>query len=129
MCKEQHRAYVEFVPKSDFLSIIPIITAHIRPGATINSDGARVYNVLDQMNYTHNTVIHKTNFVNPATGAHTNLIENFWSHLKYKLKIVKGSQKRMTDGHVDEFLYRFNRKHEGNMFNLLLADIAQYYPI
>ena len=72
MCKDQHRAYVEFVQKRDFLSIIPIITAHINPGATINSDGACVYKVLDHMNYIHNTVIHKDNFVDPVTGAHIN---------------------------------------------------------
>ena len=35
----------------------------------------------------------------------------------------------MTDGHIDEFLYRFNKKDEGNMFDLLLHDITQYYPI
>ena len=127
--KDTHKAYVEFVPKRDFLNIIPLITRHVRPGATINSDRAKVYPALDTMNYTHNTVIHKEHFVNPQTGAHTNWIENFWSLLKYHLKIVKGSQKNMTDGHIDEFLYRYNRKEEGQIFDLLLADIAQYYPI
>ena len=127
--KESHKAYVEFVEKRDFIHIIPLITRHIQPGATINSDGAKVYKCLDNMNYTHNTAIHKENFVDPVTRAHTNSIENLWSHLKYHLKIVKGSQKRMTDGHIDEFLYRFNRKDEGQVFNLLLNDIATYYPI
>ena len=74
-------------------------------------------------------VIHKENFVNPVTGAHTNSIECFRSHLKYHLKIVKGSQKSMTDGHIDEFFYRYNRQQEGDIFDLLLTDIAQYYPI
>ena len=125
--KNEHRAYVEFVEKRDFMNIIPIITRHVEPGVTINSDGARVYKVLDQMQYTHYTVIHKDHFVNPNDGTHTNWIENLWSNLKYKL--VKGSQKSMTDGHIDEFLYRYNHSQEGQIFDLLLNDIANYYPI
>ena len=81
------------------------------------------------MNYNHNTVIHKDHFVDPQTGAHINWIKNFWSHLKYQLKLVKGSLRRMTDGHTDEFLYRFNRKGEGDFFELLMSDIARYYLI
>ena len=46
-----------------------------------------------------------------------------------KLKAVQGSQKNMTDGHLDEYLYRYNCKYEGCIFNLLLQDIAIYYPI
>ena len=124
--KQEHKAYVEFVRKRDNLTII---TRKISPGATINSDGARVYKVLDLMNYTHNTVIHDQHYVNPVTNEHTNWIENFWSNLKYKLKIVKGSQGRMVDGHIDKFLYRYNRSHEGDMFELILQDIANYYRI
>ena len=127
--KNDHKAHVEFVEKRDILTIIPIITRHVEPGAVINSDGAKVYKSLDQMRYVHNTVIHKENFVNPTDGTHTNWIENFWSNLKYKLKLVKGSQKVMTDGHIDEFLYRYNHTHEGQVFELLLSDIANYYPI
>ena len=127
--KDDHKAYVEFVRKRDFLNIIPLITRHIEPGTTIHSDGAKVYKALDTMNYTHKTVIHKENYVNPIDGTHTNWIENFWSNLKYKLKLVKGSQKKMTNGHIDEFLYRYNRIHEGLVFELLLMDIVRYYPI
>ena len=67
------------------------------------------------MNYTHNVVIHKENYVNPATGEHTNWIEGFWGNLKIKLKSIRGSQKTMLDGHLDEYLYRFNRKNENNV--------------
>ena len=127
--KEEHKAFVQFVDKCDYLTLIPIITRHVENRATINSHGAKVYKDLDQMNYIHKTVIHKENFVNPIDNTHTNWIEIFWSNLKYQLKLVKGSQKSMTDGHIDEFLYRYNHKDEGPMFQLLLADIATYYPV
>ena len=120
---------MQFVPKKDHRNIIPIIQRHVSAGCTINSDGANVYKILSRLNYQHFTVIHDQFYVDPITGTHTNWIENFWSNLKMKLKAVRGSQKNMTDGHLDEYLYRYNRKHEGCIFNLLLQDIAIYYPI
>ena len=126
--KTSHKAAVQFVPKRDFINIIPYITRHVTPGCTINTDGARVYNQLNLMNYTHNVVIHKREFVN-QNGDHTNCIEGFWGNLKIKLKSLRGSQRDMLDGHIDEFLYRYNRHNEGPMFNLLMADIATFYPI
>ena len=123
------KAFVQFVPKRDFINIIPVITRHVNPGCTINTDSARVYNHLNAMNYVHNVVIHKEHFVHPVTGHHTNWIEGFWGNLKMKLKCVRGSQKEMLDGHIDEFLYRYNRKQEGNIMELLMRDIATFYPI
>ena len=127
--KENHQVFVQFVPKRDFINIIPTITRHVMPGCTINTDGARVYKTLDTMNYTHNTIIHKENFVDPNSGAHTNSIENFWGNLKLKLKGIRGSQKKMLEAHIDEFMYRYNRKGEGSVFYLLINDIATFYPI
>ena len=99
------------------------------PGCQINSDGANVYKILSRLNYIHKTVIHETHFVNPVDGTHTNSIENFWSNMKAKLKVMHGSQKSMLDGHLDEFVYRYNRKNEGSVFKLMLQDIANFYPI
>ena len=54
------------------------------------------------MNYTHNSVNHKDNYVDPVTGHHSNWVENLWSNLKIKLKSIRGSQGNMLDGHVDD---------------------------
>ena len=56
-------------------------------------------------------------------------IENFWSNLKAKLKVMRGSQRKMLDGHLDEFVYRYNRKTEGSMSELMLTDISRFYPV
>ena len=81
------------------------------------------------MNYRHNVVIHKENFINPDNGSHSNWIENIWGNLKIKLKNIRGSQNVMLDGHLDEHMYHYNRKQEGPIFHLLMDDIARYYPI
>ena len=99
------------------------------PGCQINSDGANVYKVLSKMNYDHRIVIHDTHFVNPVDKTHTNWIKNFWSNLKAKLKVIRGSQKGMLDGHRDEFVYRYNRRDQGSIFELMMQDIADFFPI
>ena len=40
-----------------------------------------------------------------------------------------GSQGQMLDGHIDEYMYRYNRKYKGDIFNLMLQDIANMYPV
>ena len=84
------------------------------------------------MNYMHNSVNHKDNYVDPVTGHHSNWVENLWSNLKIKLKSIRGSQGNMLDAHVDEYMYRYNHKNEGDLFNILLTksgDISLYYPV
>ena len=81
------------------------------------------------MGYDHRIVIHETNFVNPEDGTHMNWTENLWSNMKAKIKSLRGSQNRMLDGHLDEFVYRYNRKQEGPVFELLQQDISIYYPV
>ena len=125
--KETHKIHLEFVPDRQKLTLLPIIYRHVNRGSTINSDGAKCYKSLIHMGYTNNVVIHKQEFITP-NGIHTNGIENIWSNLKSVLKQIRGSQGRMVDGHVDEFVYQYNRKHEGDVFHLLLQDIANIYP-
>ena len=97
-------------------------------GMTINSDGAKVHKGLMHMGFIHKTVTHKKEFV-ARDGKHTNYIENVWSNLKAHLKSIRGSQGEMVDGLVDEFVYQYNRKNEGKIFDLMLIDIATYYPV
>ena len=48
-----HKAVVEFVEKRDAQTLIPIITRYVPPGCQIHTDGAKVYQQLRFMNYTH----------------------------------------------------------------------------
>ena len=86
--KESHKVMLQFKDRRDFINIIPLITRHLVPGTQINTDGAKVYKKLDQMNYIHNVCIHKEHFVDPQTGNHSNWIEGLWGNLKIKLKSV-----------------------------------------
>ena len=81
------------------------------------------------MNYTHNVCVHKHHLVDLVTGVHSNWIENFSGNLKIKLKSIRGSQKKMLDSQIDEYLYRYNRVNEGTIFDLLMADLEHFYPV
>ena len=50
-------------------TLIPIILRWIKPGTTIISDSWKAYSSLGQSGYTHLTVNHSLNFVDPTTGA------------------------------------------------------------
>ena len=126
--KKDHKVHLQFVKKRDHAHIIPIVRYRVNQNCTIHTDGAQVYKILKH-HYTHKSVVHDRNYVDPVTGVHTNSIENFWGNLKMKLKSVRGSQKQMLDGHLDEFVYRYNRKEESTIFELMLQDIAHFYPV
>ena len=101
--KNNHLAHVQFIPKKNHENIVTIIQQKVPIGSTIHTDGAQVYKIL-KYQYTHRFVIHEREYVTPE-GIHSNWIENFWSNLKMYLKGVRGSQRRMLDAHLDEYIY------------------------
>ena len=74
--RANHKCFAQFIDDKSHPSIIPIITNHVnRGGATIHSDGAKVYRCLSNMDYTHNFVVHEHHYIDPLT-VHSNHIEN-----------------------------------------------------
>jgi transposase-like protein len=69
------------VPDRTADTLMTIIRDRIEPGTTV-SDSWPAYRNLDAQGYTHRTVNHSIQFVNPHTGAHTNTIEGTWRSVK-----------------------------------------------
>lgn len=67
---EQHNSLpiMDVVERRDAATLLPLITRHVTPGATIHSDMWGAYRQLGGMGYTHMTVNHSRHFVNPMTG-------------------------------------------------------------
>ncbi|XP_026808861.1 uncharacterized protein LOC113551049 [Rhopalosiphum maidis] len=76
--------------------------------------------------YTHNTVNHSEDFVDPLTQAHTQWIESLWRPLR--LKVVKnmcGTFPDLLPKYLTETWYRGINKSD--LFNVFLRDIAEVF--
>ena len=70
------------VDRRDANTLLPIIQDFILPGTTVVSDCWSSYNTVGNIGYTHLTVNHSVNFVDPVTHAHKNNVENMWMRAK-----------------------------------------------
>ena len=119
---------IRLVPDRTRDTLLPIIARYVKLGTTIFSDEARMYFTLNQHGYVHRTVKHKEEY-KAADGTHTNSIENLWSHLKSKSKQMFGFTSENFPLHLDEFVYKFNKKDSPNMFETFIKDVGNYYPV
>lgn len=113
------------VPDRDRLTLLPIIYDTVRMKSTVMTDEYRGYQNM-KWKFTHLTVNHGAKeYVNEM--AHTNGIENFWSHLK---RGIDGIYHWVSKGHlqsyVDEFTLRFNTRSFTTQcrFDLILAGVT-----
>lgn len=105
-----------YVAKRNANTLLPIIQKNLLPGTTIISDEWRAYNTLGQLGYTHFTVNHSENFVNPVTNQHTQIIECLWGHAKFKImRAMRGTTEQNLQGHLAEFWYRSTLEKKGKL--------------
>jgi hypothetical protein len=93
----------------------------------IHSDCWKSYSNLESLNYKHKRVNHSKNFIDPLTGANTQLIEVMWKHLKLKLlKRMNRTRREYIPGYLAERYYRMIHRNE-EIFECILNDISKYY--
>ena len=93
---------MEIVDSRDAQTLLPIIQWHVRPGTIIHTDQWAAYNQLQHIGFTHHTVNHSLNFVDPVTQVHTQNIESYWGRKKMKLKRMRGTTREMLPSYLDE---------------------------
>ena len=103
-----------------------------RPGTTIISDEWRAYHDIGIIpgGYTHQTVNHSQNFVDPITGAHTQAIEGHWSCTKRMMRKqgVMNTSSDLFPSYMVECLWR-RRYGDSDLFEKLLEHITDKYPL
>ena len=82
--------------------LIHKISTVVLPQTSIFTDDWASYRTLNTKGYQHATVNHSENFVDPATGAHTQTIEGFWGHAKLTMKLMHGTSDNMLPAYLDE---------------------------
>ena len=81
------------------------IGAHILPGTCVMSDMWKAYNCLKDESYTHLTVNHSLNFLDPDTGARTQRLENTCWGVKQSMSHA-GTSKDLFENYLQEWLWR-----------------------
>lgn len=113
------------VPDTKQATVEPIIENTVKSGSFVFTDEWHAYNNLAKK-FNHKRVNHGAKeYVNEM--AHTNGIENFWSHLKRGIDgIYHWVSREHLQAYVDEFTLRFNtRKFDTQgRFNLVLAAVS-----
>ncbi|MFB9862619.1 IS1595 family transposase [Rufibacter immobilis] len=106
-------------------SVQPLIDKFVEKGSVVITDEWVAYNQVNR-NYDHYRVSHGAKqFVNGM--AHTNGIENFWSHLKRGIDgIYHWCSVKHLQRYVDEFSLRFNTRKMGTAqrFDFVLGNIS-----
>lgn len=132
VCRESGERFALQVPDRSASTLIPIIQRYIAPSSVIYSDSWKAYNriaILPQR-YTHKTVNHSTNFVDPVSGAHTQNVERMWREVKRVRRRYEGINRIDIDYHIAEYLWRtnnnVNRKNCFAMAVLLITECPYY---
>ena len=80
---------------------------YISIGITYLQDQWKVYhNISSRLQLSHGTVNRSLNFVDPATGIHTQAIESYWAKAKQKFKEMKGVSSHLLPSYLDERMWR-----------------------
>ena len=87
--------------------LLPLIQRNVLPGSIVHTDQWAAYNQLTfaATGYTHLTVNHSTNFVDPLSGCHTNTQEGMWHHVKRRME----NHQKLENVFVD---FMFRRRFE-----------------
>ena len=117
---DKKRKFMIPVEKRDAETLDYEIKSHVKQGSRLKTDEWSSYSQLKTIpyiQYTHDTVKHKKNFVDPKTGTHTQNVENMWSHLKAKRPRVL---KNITE--IENYLgtYNFMSEHKSNLWDSFL---------
>ena len=123
-----------FVQDRSAATLLPLIRRFVAPGSHICTDNWASYNhiseILVEPPYTHSTVNHSQNFVNPETATTTNHVEKMWCDCKRRLKQMNGTTSEMLPTHLDEFMWRqFRGKTVEMAFNNILDDMSRWYVV
>lgn len=113
--------------KRDAATLIPLIKKYIAPGTMIRSDCWKAYDRLDEHGFTHETVNHSENFVDPETGAHTQHIESSWRKIERRLA-REGVRREDLPMHLCEYLFKKNVKFSGlHVFEEFIKAVSKLY--
>lgn len=116
---------VKVVDNVKAATLIPFVTRHVKPGATVYTDELYSYNRLPEKGYRHRRIRHSDG-VYVQGDVHTNTVEGFWSNTKRGISgVYHHVSAKYLQSYLDEYAFRYNhRKSQTPMFRLFLRRMA-----
>ena len=108
-------------------TLLEVIKEYIHEGTTIISDCWKAYNCLDNEGYSHLTVNHSVNFVDPDTRAHTNNIERVWRDAK-SLVPKYGQRKYFFVGYLATAYFKLVVEDNSKRLHFFCIAASKLYP-
>ncbi len=109
MVERGGRVRTRHVPNTGKRTLLKPIKGHIHPKAFIHSDNLNAYWNLHKEGYKHDLVNHSRKFVDGP--AHTQNIENFWSHFKRGVTgVYRHVSPKYLNLYSEEYAFRYNLK-------------------
>ena len=116
------KAIAKALPDATGSSILPVVREHVVPNSVVYTDEYAVYQGLhtmqqddgSSMGFRHGTVCHSSGeYV--RGDAHVNSVEGFWMLIKTGIRGVYHSvSTKYLQSYLDEYSFRYNRRHDGN---------------
>jgi hypothetical protein len=127
---DARKLFLKVVPNRKRATLLPLILSHVRSQSTIVTDQHKTYAILSSLpQFAYFNVNHKENYVDPATGKHTQEIESSWQKMKEELvKRAYGVSRRHLQSYLDRHcrLFMFGDKREV-LFNLW-SQVSKVHP-
>lgn len=119
------RGFAKMISDRSAETLISNIEQVVRPRTHIQTDEWAGYRPLSQMNiFSHSTITHKYNFVDPITGVHTQQVESFNNKIKTDIKTQRGVRKNLRENFLSFFSFLDTFKDNAFEKILLLLKIS-----
>jgi transposase len=99
---------------------------YILPGSTVFTDDFPAYDGLEKHGYAHKRIRHSAK-IYVMGDIHTQAIEGFWSLVKRGIGgVYHNVSAKMLQTYLDEYVFRYNRRHTGNQqFRAILSRVSE----
>ncbi|KAK3892979.1 hypothetical protein Pcinc_003158 [Petrolisthes cinctipes] len=128
ICRQIRSFFMVPVPSRDKDTLLAVIKERIEPGTTVISDCSSAYQCLEHEGFTHRTVNHSVNFVDPSSLEHTNNIERLWREVKRKVPLF-GRRKKHFVGYLARSMFLMAYKEDKRFHHFLQEVTALYNPL
>lgn len=112
------------IPNSRASTLLPLAREYIMPDSLIYTDEWAAYESLGQRGYRHRRIKHSAR-VYVEGDTHTQTIDGFFGLFKNAVRGVHhGVSHKWLQGYLNEYVWRWNRRGDGNRMFLDLLDLA-----